>query len=171
MRRREGGDIWLLWPSSCWELYKSLGKKIILEPELNKELSWLVKPLCSILTLAWPTWLVVSCQLPSPKKRNVGMINVQLLWQIYGRVVCSLLEREKKHFLETLIFYVGGQWSLWLKKCALPSLALEKHFQLTLRWWFLPVCLFFFHFVFFRLLWRFGWANTLMSKGSDVCMV
>lgn len=150
-------------------------EKIIVEPELNEELSWLGKPLCSILCLAWPTWLVVSCQqLPTQKKRemwdNECTTTMADLWQ--GWVACCLVAREKKLFLETLPFYVKGLWSLWPEECALPSLALERCFQLTLRWWILPVCcLFFFHFVFLRLLWRLGRANTLMSNDLDVCMV
>lgn len=114
-------------------------EKITVEPELNEELSWLVKPLCSILILALPTWLAESCQqlLTQKKREMLG----QWMYNYYDRFMTGLggmkLAGEgEKHFLETLTFYVEGLWSLWLEKCALPSLALEKCFQLTSRWWF-----------------------------------
>lgn len=58
------------------------------------------------------------------------------------------------------------------RKMCMAFMGIGEMFSADIKVVFLPVCcLFFFHFVFLRLLWRLGWANTLMSKDSDVCMV
>lgn len=116
MRQREGGNIWLLWPSPCWELYKSLGKKLYWN--WTRSCFGLWSP-CVAFSL-WhdpPGWLYhVNCQLQKKRKCWDDKCTTTMadLWQ--GCVQLAG-EREKAFFRDSYFLCCGSVKSVAKKMC------------------------------------------------------